>query len=151
MCMHFRTQHCKPSDGSRQCDPFMSKPPPDKPRAFAPPTSESDVCTDRCSQVWQRHIDSIKENADASDTHSVTSAASESKLRRRYRTLNMLRYLAAEPTGGAYAAIIENADDQIIRAIRDVGRAFIQGSSGDLSRVESLALPRCKKSIEGFV
>jgi hypothetical protein len=62
----------------------------------------------------------------------------------------MLRYLAAEPTGGAYAAIIENAGDQIIRAIRDVGRAFIQGSLGDLSPVESLALGRYMKSIQGF-
>ena len=62
----------------------------------------------------------------------------------------MLHYLAAEPSDVTYAAIIEGADDQIIKAIRGVGRAFIQGSLGDLSPVESLALGRYRKSIEGF-
>ena len=32
MCMHFRTQHCKPADGSRQIDPLASKPLCDKPQ-----------------------------------------------------------------------------------------------------------------------
>ena len=151
MCMHYRMKHCKPADGSRQIDPLVSKPLCDKPRAFAPPESDRDVCTDRCSLVWQRHINNIdKEDDDASDTHSSSNAASDSKLRRRYRTLNMLRYLAAEPSDEAYAVIIESADDQIIKAIRGVGRAFNQGSIGDLSPVESLALGRYRKSIEGF-
>jgi hypothetical protein len=152
MCMHYRMKHCKPYDNSGQSEPLARKPLCDQSRTFTPPTSSREMCTDRCTQVWQRYMGDIsKENGDTTDTHSVSSAASESKLRRRYRTLNMLRYLAAEPTGGAYAAIIENADDQIIRAIRDVGRAFIQGSLGDLSPVESLALSRYKKSIEGVV
>ena len=152
MCMHYRMKHCKPSDNSGQSEPLARKPLCDQSRTFTPPTSSREMCTDRCSQVWQRYMDDTsKENDDTTDTHSISSAASESKLRRRYRTLNMLRYLAAEPTGGAYAAIIENADDQIISAIRDVGRAFIQGSLGDLSPLESLALSRYKKSIEGVV
>ena len=54
-----------------------------------------------------------------------SNAASVANFRRRCRTLHMLHYLAAEPSDEAYAAIIENADDQIIRAIRGVGRAFI--------------------------
>jgi hypothetical protein len=108
------------------------------------------VCTDRCSQVWQRHIDCIRENAYASDTHSDGSARSDSQLRRRYRTMNMLGYFAAEPGSGAYAVIIEAADDQIIKGIRGAGRAFIQGSLADLSPLESLALGRYRKSIEGL-
>jgi hypothetical protein len=154
MCMHFRTQHCKPADGPRHIDSLTSKPLCDKPRPFIPPTSNREICTDRCSQVWQRYLDSINNNniedGDACDTHSSSSAASDSKLRRRYRTLNMLRYLAAEPSDVAYASIIEGADDQIIKAIRGVGHAFIEGSLGDLSPVESLALGRYRKSIEGF-
>jgi hypothetical protein len=39
----------------------------------------------------------------------------------------MLRRLAAEPNDAAYTAIVENGDGRIIRAIRGVGRAFIQG------------------------
>jgi hypothetical protein len=62
----------------------------------------------------------------------------------------MLRYLAAETNDGGYAAIVEDADDHIIRAIRDVGRAFVQGSLCDLSTVESLALGRYREFIEGF-
>ena len=151
--MHYRMKHCKPADNSRQSDPLASKPLSDKPKTLAPPESDRDVCTSRCSLVWQRYIDNInsnKEAGDASDTHSSSDAASVANFRRRSRALHMLHYLAAEPSDEAYAAIIENADDQIIRAIRDVGRAFIQGSLGELSPVESLALGRYRKSIEGF-
>jgi hypothetical protein len=151
MCVHYRMKHCKPTDGSRQINPLVSKPLCDRPRAFAPPMSERDVRTDRCSQVWERHIENInKQDGDAFDAHSDGSAANDSKLRQRYRTMNMLRYLAVEPSGLAYAAIIEAAHDQIIRGVTGFGRAFIQGSLGDHSPVESLALGRYKKSIEAF-
>ena len=125
----------------------MSKPLCDRPRAFAPPESDRDVCTERCSLVLQRHINSIKKDDDASDMHSSSDAASVANSRRRCRTLHMLNYLAAEPSGKAYAIIIENADEQIIRAIRGVGREYNQGFMGDLSPVESLALGRYRKSI----
>jgi hypothetical protein len=157
MRMHYRMKHCKAGDNSRQIDPSTSKLVCDKSRAIAPPTPVREKCTDRCSRAWQDFTDSCNENnnsavesSDASDTCSSSSVASDSKLRRRYRTLNMLRYLAAGPADGAYAAIIENADDQIIRAIRDVGRVFIRGTFGHLSTVESLALGRYKESIKAF-
>ena len=102
-----------------------------------------------CSAISTAYNNNM-EDGDACDTHSSSSAASAANSRRRCRTLHMLRYLAAEPSDVAYAAIIEGADDQIIKAIRGVGRAFIQGSLGDLSPVESLALGRYRKSIEGF-
>ena len=151
MCMHYRMKHCNPTNELRQTDALVSKPICDKPQAFAPSNPCREVCTDICSKVWQRHIDYVKKRAgEVSDTHSDDSVVSDSELRRRFRTMNMLRYLAAEPSGAVYAAIIEGADDQIIKAIRGVGRAFIQGSLGDLSPVESLALGRYRKSIEGF-
>jgi hypothetical protein len=151
MCMHYRMKHCNPTNGPRQTDALVSKPICDKPQAFAPSNPCREVCTDICSKVWQRHIDYVKKRAgEVSDTHSDDSVVSDSELRRRFRTMNMLRYLAAEPSGAVYAAIIEGADDQIIKAIRGVGRAFIHGYLGDLSPVESLALGRYRKSIEGF-
>jgi hypothetical protein len=151
ICMHYRMKHRRPSENTRQSEPLASKPLCDRSRAFTHPSSGHEMCTDRCSQVWQRHMDDIsKYKGDTSDTNGNSSAASDFKLRRRYRTLTMLRYLAAEPTGRSYVAIIENTDDQIIRAIRDAGRVFIEGSLGDLPPVDTLALCRYRKFIEGF-
>jgi hypothetical protein len=62
----------------------------------------------------------------------------------------MLRYLAAGPSDGAYAVIIQAADNQMVRAIRDAGCAFIQSFFGELSPVESLAPSRYRKSIEAY-
>jgi hypothetical protein len=111
MGMHYRMKHWNPADGTIHSDPLVRKPPSDKPKAFAIPESYHDVCTSRYSIGWQHYTDNInsnKEDGDTSDTHSVSSAASDAMLRRRYPTL---RCFAAEPGDEDEAAIIDGGDD----------------------------------------
>jgi hypothetical protein len=123
ICMHCTMKYCKPADGTRQISPLVNKPPCDKPRAFAPPTSERYPCSDRCSQVWQRCIHYInKKDGDASDTHSNSSAASDSRLRRRYRTMNTLYHFDVGIGDETYVTIIGDPDDPTIRAFGDEGQ-----------------------------
>ena len=141
MCMHFRTQHCKPSDGSRQSDAIVDKPLSEKPKASAPRVTE------RCSIACQNRMNGIPDYAsDAEDMHS-NGSESATNLRRRRRTLLMLRYLADAPSDEAYASIIANANGQIIRTIRSLAHAYVYGTMSDLSPVESLALGRYRESM----
>ena len=153
MCMHYRMKHCKPADGSRQIDPLASKPLCDKPRAFAPPTSGRLAYVTRAciAQPRECYCNNI-EDSEPSDTDDMHRSNPESaaNLRRRRRTLLILRYLAADPSDKAYADIIANANGQIIRAIRTVAQAYVYGKMSDLSPVESLALGRHRESSRGL-
>jgi hypothetical protein len=148
MCMHFRTQHCNPTDNSRWINPLAGKPLCDKARAFAPQASDRDVCTDVCPQVLQRHLSSKVEDGYTSDVRCGSSASTDFDSRRRCRAVHMLYYLAAEPDDEAYATIIELADELIISVIRAIAREYNEGSMGCLSSLESLALSRYRKSID---
>jgi hypothetical protein len=105
MCMHYISKRSKPAGDSSQVDPLMRKPLCDRSPAFACVETGRDACTERCSGVWQNHsgaptrgttTNNKAADSGASHTHS-SSAASDCWLSGRYRTLNMLRCLAAGP------------------------------------------------------
>jgi hypothetical protein len=155
MYMHYRMKHCKSVNNAAKTDNALaSKPLSVRTKTPAPPKLGREVCTTKCSQLWQRYLDNVNtknHDGDGEPSLSLTNSADDADNDRlRDRTIHMLHYLASGPSDEAYASIIANANDQIIKTIAEIGRAYMRGDLDDLSQAESLVLSRFKDSIDKF-
>jgi hypothetical protein len=169
MHMHYRVKHCKPTSELTHADvPVTSKPLyvrdhepvlehvlseslPHK--AHAPDDNVRDACLRACDRYYQ-HVHNVLSNQDngVMVEHSNTVDGADN-IRKRQRTLRLLQYLASGASDKAYAMIIRtmDANDQLIRTIREIQRAYILGDIADLTPAESLMLSRYRTSIERSV